>query len=370
MAFGMTNHREHLVLIGAGHAHVAVLADWIQHGLPCERATLLTPHAHLRYSGTVPGWIAGQYERDAGTVDVAALAKRAGVQWVQGMCSRIDPDANRIVTDGGSTIEFDCASIDTGGVGRANRILGHDSRLIDIRPIDRFVEKMVQMNIPARIAIVGGGAGGVELAFALRNTSGPEVVTLITGADGLLPGFAESVRNRVRAELVAQSVTLVETNARLEDGALHGCDQSLEPTDLIIAALGSAAPEWPRESGLACDAAGFIAVDQHQRSISHTHIFAVGDIASRQDRIVPHSGVHAVHAGPILATNLRKLMLGHEPSASYTPCPTNLYLISTGDGSAIGSYGPLAAQGRWVAKLKHWIDKRWLSQYADLAKDV
>jgi hypothetical protein len=42
--------------------------------------------------------------------------------------------------------------------------------------------------------------------------------------------------------------------------------------------------------------------------------------------------------------------------------------MNTGDGRAIASYGPLAAEGRWVLALKHWIDKRWIAKYAALAK--
>ena len=35
-----------LLLVGGGHAHVAVLADWIRHGAPSGvRAVLLTPDA-------------------------------------------------------------------------------------------------------------------------------------------------------------------------------------------------------------------------------------------------------------------------------------------------------------------------------------
>lgn len=50
-----------LLLVGGGHAHVAVLADWIRHGVPAgARGILLTPERHLRYSGMVPGWMAGQ----------------------------------------------------------------------------------------------------------------------------------------------------------------------------------------------------------------------------------------------------------------------------------------------------------------------
>ena len=36
-----------LILLGGGHSHVAVLADWIRHGLPAERIALITPSSHL-----------------------------------------------------------------------------------------------------------------------------------------------------------------------------------------------------------------------------------------------------------------------------------------------------------------------------------
>ena len=68
----------------------------------------------------------------------------------------------------------------------------------------------------------------------------------------------------------------------------------------------------------------------------------------------------------MLAANLRASLAGREPVRSYTPRWNNLYLLSTGDGAAIASYGRLAMQGRWVARLKHWIDNRWLAQYAGL----
>jgi len=75
-------------------------------------------------------------------------------------------------------------------------------------------------------------------------------------------------------------------------------------------------------------------------------------------------------AGPHLARNLRAVMQGGAPTAVYKPRAASLYLLSTGNGGAILSYGPLSAQGRWVAKLKHAIDKRWISQYASLTGRV
>ncbi len=363
--------RKHLLLIGGGHAHVAVLADWIKRGLPCPRVTLVTPSQTLRYSGMVPGWIAGQYARDVGVVDVGALAQRAGAALVLDKCAAIEPDPGQIVTEGGETIAFDIASIDTGGIGRASAILGEDNRLIDIRPIDAFVSTLARSPVTGRVAIVGGGAGGTELAFALRNrTRGTEraEVVLVTGSDGLLPKFAPSVRKMVANELNRQEIAVITQDAQFADGQFVVGGASVEPFDLIIAALGSGAPQWPQAGGLACDQDGFIAVDAQQKSISHPNIFAVGDVAARQDRAIPHSGVHAVFAGPVLAANLRAVMAGEEPKRSYRPRWNNLYLMSSGDGSAIASYGPFAARGAWVAKLKHWIDNRWIAKYAALAE--
>ena len=371
----MSDKVKHMLLVGGGHAHVAVLRDWITHGLPCERASLLTPHRHLRYSGMVPGWIAGQYGRDEGRVDVAALAQRAGVQLLLGPCTGIDPAASWVKTGGGQVLEYDMVSFDTGGIGRSAELLGNEvsknRRFLDIRPIDRFVERLRDYDNARRIAVIGGGAGGVELAFALinrRSSRARPEVTLITGSDGLLPAMSANVRRKAQQELSEQGIVVVADDAKIENGALMISSGALRQMDLMVAALGSGAPDWPGAGGLAVDPAGFVAVDQHQRSISHPNVFAAGDVASRQDCLVEHSGVHAVMAGPVLAKNLRRAASGLKPRSVYRPRRAHLYLLSTGNGSAILSYGPLAAKGRWAGKLKHSIDNRWISQYASLCR--
>lgn len=364
-----------LLLVGGGHAHVAVLADWARAGPPPGvRTLLLTPDRHLRYSGMVPGWLAGQHGALEGQVDLAALAAHADVTLIADRCAALDPEARVVTTASGARIAFDHASVDTGGIGRAAAVLGDDPRLIDVRPIGVFVDEVAARRAGlARVVVVGGGAAGVELAFALRNLAGAAVrpeVRLVTGTGGLLPGFAASVQRRAAAALVRQGIVQIAGPARFAHGALMAGGQSLEPADAIIAAIGSAAPEWARASGLAVDPDGFIAVDARQQSLSHPHIFAVGDVAARRDRPLAHAGVHAVMAGPVLAANLRSVLTGRAPARAYRPRRHSLYLLNTGDGSAILSYGPLAAQGAWVLALKHRIDKGWIAQYAAVTGTV
>ena len=366
------NRPAQLLLVGGGHAHVAVLADWIRRGPPPGvRTVLLTPERHLRYSGMVPGWIAGQHGVDDGRVDLAALAARAGVALVLGRCTAPDPDSRTVRPEAGAALGFAAASFDTGGEGQGAALLGDDPRLIDVRSIAAFVERLAAMPTSQRIVIAGGGAGGVELAFALRNRAGAETrpqVTLATGPAGLLPGFARAVQRRVADALARQGIAVIQAAARFEGGAIMAGGQSLEPADLVIAATGSAAPGWVRLSGIATDAAGFLLVDAHHQSTSHPHIFAAGDVAARADRPLAHSGVHAVFAGTVLAANLRRAVAGEAPRKTYRPLGNSLYLMNTGDGQAIASYGPLAAEGRWVLALKHAIDRRWIAKYAALAE--
>ena len=55
---------KHLLLLGAGHAHVQVLkryAELVRHGALPPKITLVTPHPRQLYSGMVPGFVAGHY---------------------------------------------------------------------------------------------------------------------------------------------------------------------------------------------------------------------------------------------------------------------------------------------------------------------
>jgi NADH dehydrogenase FAD-containing subunit len=358
-----------LLLVGAGHAHLGVIDSWRKNGPPKGRTVLIEPLSAMQYSGMVPGWIAGEYRASELSIPLAPLVTQAGIEWQRARLVGLDPHTRTARLDNGCELAFDTCSIATGGAGQAARLLGDDPRLLDIRPLDRFVSRWQQLREHAphrrRLAVVGGGAGGVELAFGLRNSQHWRdlSVTLVTGAAGLLPTHAPAVRGRVAHELSLQGITVLAQEARFERGELVAGNTSLEPLDLVVAAIGSGASDWPRESGLPVDGAGFIEVDAHNRVVGFPHILAAGDAARRTDRDVAHSGVHAVYTGPVLARNLRRMLAGCEPTRSYSPRFMDFYLLNTCRGEAIASYASLGAQGRGLRALKDWLDRRWIDRF-------
>ena len=358
-----------LLLVGAGHAHLGVIDDIRKKGAPCGRVILVEPRDAMHYSGMVPGWLAGEYRASEAMIPLAPLVEETGIEWRKAELVALDAQAGKATLADGTVLEFDVCSIATGGAGQAARQLGDDPRLLDIRPIDAFVERWRALRDspapPRRIAVVGGGAGGVELAFGAANAPLPHAarVILVTGDKGLLPDHSAAVRRSVARELASQNIRTIAEEAKFRDGKLVAGAEPLGRIDLVIAAVGSGAPDWPRQSGLPVDGDGFIEVDAHQRVCGHPQIFAAGDIARRTDRDLPHSGVHAVYAGPVLAKNLRAALAGREPSGTYRGRGMDFYLLNTGRGEAIVSYGTIALRARWLRRLKDWLDRRWIRRF-------
>jgi NADH dehydrogenase FAD-containing subunit len=269
--------------------------------------------------------------------------------------------------DGGE-ISFDVLSIDAGPVANLDMIPGAKENAIAIRPIESFIESIaeIQREVEARrnthIVFIGAGAGGVELALAMRHTFGNRADITLISAENTLPG---KVGERLARHLQARGVRLLpnEAAARVAPGAVLLESALVINADIIIVATGTAAATWPREAGLATDARGFIAVNDFLQSTSHPHVFAAGDCAAMINFARPKSGVYAVRAGPPLAENLRRC-IRDEQLQSYAPQKRSLYLVSTGDKYAIASWGNIAIEGKWVWRWKDKIDRGFMTKYA------
>lgn len=368
-----------LVLAGGGHAHLAVLEDWMRQPLLGVERWLITPDRYTAYSGMIPGWMSGYYSAADQLIDLVPLAERAGVKLVRDQVCGLDAQRQQIRLASGATWDFDLLSLATGGMINIAPLAGLGKRLLPVRSVDGLVAGWPAVCAAAaqagqyHLAIIGGGAAGVELALAaatgLRRVCPAARVSIITDHAGLVPGHGARFRGRVERVLRQRGIAVrlglatgTPTGILLDDGT------RIE-LDCAIAATGSRPPEWLETSGLALDQHGFVAVTADLLSTSHANVFAAGDIAGRIDRAIARSGVHAVKAGPVLAANLRASIQGRA-LRPYIPRQRTLYLLATGDRRALLSWGALTLAGRVMWCLKDWIDRGFVARYARLGQQV
>jgi pyridine nucleotide-disulfide oxidoreductase family protein len=363
-----------LLLAGGGHAHLGVLAALAAEPVAGLEVTLVSPFPRQIYSGMLPGWIAGHYDLDACVVPLEPMARRAGAHFELAHVARLDLDARVAYTEGAQPIAFDLLSIDTGPVTDLQAIEGLAEHAIVLRPIEsligqwqRLLAHLSDATEVNTLTMIGGGAGGVELALAFAHRADvahlPLRVQLVAGRAGLVPTLPFAAHRRLERLLHARNVRLIVDDA-VEVGrhTVLLADGGELTSDMTLAATGAAASEWPATAGLACDDRGFIAVNQYLQSTSHPFVFAAGDCATTIANPRPKSGVYAVRAGPPLALNLRRAAAGKRPVA-YTPQRRALYLLSTGSRDAIGTWGTLCFEGAWVWRWKDRIDRRFVARF-------
>jgi len=336
-----------ILLIGAGHGHLVALRSLAQKPLYGTRITLVSPHARQVYSGMLPGILAGHYGLHDAEVDIAALAERGYVEFARGRAERIDPKSRTVFLEGGRSLRYDFAAINAGS--RVDMSLPGAGHALAVKPYDEFLAKL---RLAERVAVVGAGAAGAELAMALRHRGA--LVTLYSEKPVLSPRAVKQLRRRKVDYRPGMPVTAIEPGPVVVAGSAR------QDFDLVLLATGAVPLPWLRSSALAQDERGFLLVHRTLQSVSHPEVFALGDCATLRDTPHPKSGVYAVRHGEALVDNLRRLLSGARLE-DYVPQNKALLLLSCGARYAIAERGGWSAQGRWVWWWKNHIDRRWIA---------
>ncbi len=374
--------RHDLVLVGGGHAHIQVLKRWAMGPVAGTRLTLVVDRPIAVYSGMVPGFVAGQYARDELEIDGRPLALRAGARCIVARVTGLDTAARQLLLDGRPPIVYDTVSFDVGSTVAGLELPGVSEHTIPTRPIGDFVRRVDEVFAAARrrsafrVAVVGGGAGGVEVAFALAARLGRELggradIVLLESGPRVLPGYAASATRRVEIAAAARGIT-IRCGARVdrvEAGAVRLVGGERLPADAVVWVAGAAALPIFTGSGIETDGRGFAKVRPTLQCVGRDDVFAVGDCAAwTAGPALAKAGVYAVRQGPVLAYNLIARARG-ERLRAYRPQRDFLSLLNLGDGQAIGTKWGLSAEGRSVFALKDWIDRRFVRRFQVLGRD-
>jgi NADH dehydrogenase FAD-containing subunit len=365
-----------LVLVGAGWAHLHVLLELARKPLVGARITLVTPYASTMPSNLLPGYAAGQYSLQECSIALEPLVRRAGIRWLTRGVQLMDAHTCKLHLDDGTSMQYDWLSVNTDAAQFTRSSLAHlpgaREHGLWLRPAERFTSqwaKVVALGQQSglRIAVVGAGALGVEMALAVRHRLPKASVTLLTGGGPLAGSYPPSVRAKLVAALQAQRITVLHERAsalgadavQLASGATLACH-------LPILATGGVAPQWLYDSGLALDAQGAVAVNALQRSTSHANVFAIGEVSARADVSALAQATIDRDGAAALLRNLHAVV-GKHSVVPLRPTRAPLRILALGGGRALAVWGVFALTGRWVGWLKRRTELRLLARYRNAA---
>ncbi|MGB4228474.1 MAG: selenide, water dikinase SelD [Candidatus Dechloromonas phosphoritropha] len=374
-----------IVLIGGGHSHVGVLHMFAMNPLPGARLTVICTDTDTPYSGMLPGYIAGHYSFDDVHIDLRRLAEFAGARYYRDEVVGIDRTARKVLCRNRPPVPYDALSINIGSTPQLARVAGAAEYAVPVKPIRRFnerwlalLERVVQHPGKTTIAVIGAGAGGVELTLAMQYRLRNELQALGRDPDELHfhlfsadPQILTTHNARVRQafeQVLAERGVVVHCSAEVTQVAerqLQTRNGEMLEADEIVWVTQAGGAAWLRDTGLALDDKGFIRVLDTLQTETDPLIFAAGDCAAMIDHPLEKAGVFAVRMGKPLTENLRRMML-RQSLIHYRPQQRWLALISTGDQHAIASRGGFYAQGDLIWRWKDWIDRRFMRKFTEL----
>ena len=338
-----------ILLIGAGHAHLAILRALKKEPLAGARLALVAPRGLQLYSGMLPGVIAGHYRRDEAEIDVARLAGAVSAEFILGEVVKLDPAQKVAKLADGGELEFDQVSINVGALPQRTIPGAHFA--LAVKPHEAFYDKLRTAKLN-RVAIAGAGLSGAEIAMALRHR-GAAVTLYSEQAELWPPPLLPALR---RAGVDVRPGMAVE---EIERGPLVIVGASTQEFDLVLLATAAAPQPWLRSSGLPCDERGFLLVDDTLRSLANPDVFAAGDCATLGLQPLPRSGVYSLRQGEALVATFKNMARGEAPVA-YRAQRHALVLVSCGRRYALAHRGGWSAQGRWVWWWKRHLDRSWI----------
>lgn len=363
---------KHLVIVGAGHAHLTILKHLQEFKNAGHDVTVVSASALHYYSGMGPGMLSGIYRPEEVRFNVKKMSQDRGAAFMEDKVVKIHPQKREITLQSGGQISYDLMSVNTGSFVPIEAADASRPSVITVKPIENLLKARSRLiaalkENELKIAVVGGGPTGVEVAGNLdrlvRDESGRCRITLVAGTR-LLNQFKLGVRQRILNSLARRNVRVIEDVrvAEVNDGLVVLSDGSQLESDLIFMAVGVKPSTLFEDSGLTVGPDGGMLVNQYLQAVDNPEIFGGGDCISFRPQPLAKVGVYAVRQNPVLLQNLHGFLKG-EALQPFIPQKAVLLAFNMGDGTAVVQWHSLVWGGKLGFALKNHIDKTFMKNF-------
>ncbi len=357
-----------LLLLGGGHVHLHIVQQWAAQPMEDVQAVLVSPHGYTTYSGMIAGWVEGLYAWDDIVVDLQKLTTASQVKYINTRVEGIDPQAKYVTLANGIVLSYHTASLDLGSGVKQQDVPGLAEQARWIKPYDRLRTLPTELDAAQRVVIVGGGASGTELAFAIaarQRKQKRQVNVTVVSKDNLLATLSRSASRIAEGLAESKGIRTVKQDmpVAVEPGQLRLQSGTVLPYDILLWSTGPSALPLLAEANLPVTHDGYLRVNDRLQSPVHPDLFGGGDCVTLDTYpSLPKSGVFAVRMAPILWHNLQAALEGGS-YRNFRPQKRSLALIATGFGEAIAAYGSWAAHASAFWRWKHRIDASYVASY-------
>ncbi|MXY62973.1 MAG: FAD-dependent oxidoreductase [Synechococcus sp. SB0673_bin_10] len=358
-----------VVVVGGGFAGLTT-ALALAHKRSSVSVVLVEPQEHFLFTPLLYELLSGELRTWQAAPKLEHLLAGRGVAWLQDRVTSINRQTRCLTTSSGRELSFDRLALACGGVLQSFGVAGVTDHAIgfrtmtDLRRLQHLVQRLQTQTHPLqRLAIVGAGASGVELACKLADLlAGHALIELIEQGDDILAGSREFNRQQALAALQQRDV-LVRCQSRVQMVAadhltllVQGQTETLPCAGVLWTAGLAVAPPLLLPS-VPADPQGRLICQANLRLAEEEAIFAAGDVAAVPDKkkqqTLPATAQVAMQQAPVLAHNILASLDG-EPLQDFHWNDLG-EMLSLGRGQAAITAKGFTMAGPTAAKLREAV---------------
>lgn len=365
---------KHLVLAGAGHAHMVTLKNIRSIVDRGHRVTVIGPTPIHYYSGMGPGMLGGTYQPEQISFKSQQTVEKQGGLFLSDSVVRIDAEHRVVHLQSGQVVSYDVLSCNLGSTTIREFDTGELEGVFSAKPIESLLAARDYLgrngkNRRLRIAVIGGGPSAAEISGNLLQAAEryglkrPEVIVFCRG--GFMSRFSGKVQRACSEYLEQQGVAihLQEPVVNITTGRVVSCLGNEYEADMIFYAQGVKPSAVFADSGLTTGPAGGLRVNSYLQVPEYPEIFGGGDCIYFEPSPLDKVGVYAVRQNPVLYHNLLAC-LENKSLKAFSPGGDYMLIFNLGNGFGVLQKKALFLKGGLAFRIKDYIDRRFISRFS------
>jgi|GEM_PF-61325 len=347
---GSKTMKRNVVILGGGYGGIRVIQRLLSAELPDDVQITLVDRMPYHSLKTEFYALAAGTEPDSAIRVSFPNDPRLMIKY--GEVINIDLEAKQVILEEQEPLGYDYLVIALGCEDKYHGVPGAEENTLSIQTINKTrmtYQALNNVQPYGKVAIVGGGLSGVEIASELRESRPDLTIQIYDRGESILSPFPERLKKYVRQWFINHGVDLINKAniTKVEPNILYNHDQPIE-LDAIVWTAGIQASHVVRNLPIEHDQMGRAKLTEHHYLPDYKEVFVVGDCAS-----LPHapSAQLAEAQGDQIALVLQAYFFG-DPLPDLPAFKLKGVLGSLGKKHGFGLMGDTTLLGRVPRVLK------------------